>query len=164
MLRHCCWVLPSLRNVPLPFWRVSTFPSTIFGIRGVEESRRRARAAIAYYVSGDQTNQPWDKSHPLLDSALKREHSQRQAAWMIIGKLNGKLTTRTRLMRTDRSSGCMAFYVPTLHDEPRTKHCNTPSKRTSDKCMAWLKNLTKQYSFTWFYRFGLTYTNMQITP
>lgn len=40
-----------LRNVPLPFWPVSAFPNTIFGIRGVEKSRRRVRAALAYYVS-----------------------------------------------------------------------------------------------------------------
>lgn len=32
---------PVLRNVPLPFWPVSTYPNTIFGIRGVEQSRRR---------------------------------------------------------------------------------------------------------------------------
>ena len=44
---------PVLRNVPLPFWPVSTFPNTIFGIRGVEESRRRVRVALAYYVSAD---------------------------------------------------------------------------------------------------------------
>lgn len=44
---------PVLRNVPLPFRLVSTFPNTIFGIRGVEESRRRVRVAMAYYVSGD---------------------------------------------------------------------------------------------------------------
>lgn len=52
-LKHCCGVFPVLRNVPLPFWLVSTFPNTIFGIGGVEESRRRVRVAIAYYVNGD---------------------------------------------------------------------------------------------------------------
>lgn len=29
------------------------FPNTIFGIRGVEESRRRVRVATAYYVNDD---------------------------------------------------------------------------------------------------------------
>lgn len=51
--QECCGVFPVLRNAPLPFKPVSTFPNTIFGIRGVEESRRRERVALAYYVNGD---------------------------------------------------------------------------------------------------------------
>lgn len=45
--------IPVLRNVTLPFWRVSTFPNTIFGNRGVEQSRWSVRVAIAYYVNCD---------------------------------------------------------------------------------------------------------------
>lgn len=43
---------PVLRNVSLPLWPVSTIPSTIFGVRGVEKSRWRVRVAMAYYVKG----------------------------------------------------------------------------------------------------------------
>lgn len=91
-LRHCCGVVPVLRNVPLPFWGVSTFPNTIFGIGGVKESRRRVRVAIAYYVSViKQTSLRTKTMHHCIQHQ-KRARSRRWVAWKITGKVYGKLT------------------------------------------------------------------------
>lgn len=94
-LRHCCGVFPVLRNVPLPFWLLSTFPNTIFGIRGVEASRRRVRVALAYYVNVIKQTSPGTKTIHRSIHHQKRAHTHTQ--------MNCLQDNRQSLWQTDTS-------------------------------------------------------------
>lgn len=64
--------LLDMRNVPLPFWHVSTIPNTIFGIRGGEERRRRVRvrwpSMSVFKQTSSETNKQKKKPSTTLSS------------------------------------------------------------------------------------------------
>lgn len=92
---------PVLRNVPLPFWPGSTFPNTIFGIRGVEERRRggereREREWLWPIMSVViKQNSPGTKTIHTTLSSTKNGHNWRWATGEITGKASKASNLKT---------------------------------------------------------------------